>query len=53
MADTLTPELLQTGEFAALIRDFCVTGATSSPTIFAEAITGSDRCCSRSSATNR
>jgi transaldolase len=41
--DTLSRELLQTGEFAALIRDFGVTGATSNPTIFAKAITGSDR----------
>jgi transaldolase len=40
--DTLSRELLQEGEFAALIRDFGVTGATSNPTIFAKAITGSD-----------
>ena len=30
------------GEFAALIRDYSVTGATSNPTIFATAINGSD-----------
>src|SRR5690242_21327515 len=40
--DTLSRELLETGEFASLIRDFSVTGATSNPTIFAKAITGSD-----------
>jgi transaldolase len=41
--DTLSRELLDSGEFAALIRDYSVTGATSNPTIFAKAITGSDR----------
>jgi transaldolase len=41
--DTLSRELLQRGEFATLIADYCVTGATSNPTIFAKAITGSDR----------
>jgi len=40
--DTLSRQLLQGGEFAELIRDFSVTGATSNPTIFAKAITGSD-----------
>ena len=40
--DTLSRELLQSGEFAELIREFSVTGATSNPTIFAKAITGSD-----------
>ena len=40
--DTLSRELLQGGEFAELIRDYSVTGATSNPTIFAKAITGSD-----------
>jgi transaldolase len=40
--DTLSRELLQSGEFATLIRDFSVTGATSNPTIFAKAITNSD-----------
>jgi transaldolase len=40
--DTLSRELLQSGEFAALINDCSVTGATSNPTIFAKAITGSD-----------
>lgn len=40
--DTLSRQLLQSGKFAALIRDFSVTGATSNPTIFAKAITGSD-----------
>ena len=40
--DTLSRQLLQSGEFAELIRDFSVTGATSNPTIFAKAITGSD-----------
>ena len=41
--DTLSRELLESGEFAALVRDYAVTGATSNPTIFAKAITGSDR----------
>ena len=41
--DTLSRELLDSGEFAALIADYAVTGATSNPTIFAKAITGSDR----------
>jgi transaldolase len=40
--DTLSRELLESGEFAELIRDFSVTGATSNPTIFAKAITSSD-----------
>ena len=40
--DMLSRRLLQSGEFATLIRDFCVTGATSNPTIFAKAITESD-----------
>jgi len=41
--DTLSRELLQTGQFAELIGDYSVTGATSNPTIFAKAITSSDR----------
>ncbi len=41
--DTLSRELLDSGGFAELIRDWGVTGATSNPTIFAKAITGSDR----------
>jgi transaldolase len=41
--DTLSRELLDTGAFATLIDDSAVTGATSNPTIFAKAITGSDR----------
>jgi transaldolase len=41
--DTLSRELLDTGAFATLIGDSAVTGATSNPTIFAKAITGSDR----------
>jgi transaldolase len=41
--DTLSRELLDTGAFGRLIRDSAVTGATSNPTIFAKAITGSDR----------
>ena len=39
--DTLSRQLLENGEFAELIRDCSVTGATSNPTIFAKAITGS------------
>ena len=41
--DTLSRELLESGAFAELIADSAVTGATSNPTIFAKAITGSDR----------
>ena len=41
--DVLSRELLDSGEFETLIRDYAVTGATSNPTIFAKAITGSDR----------
>jgi transaldolase len=41
--DTISRELLETGDFARLIRDDSVTGATSNPTIFAKAITGSSR----------
>ena len=40
--DTLSRELLESGEFSELVRDYAVTGATSNPTIFAKAITGSD-----------
>ena len=39
--DTLSRELLDSGQFAELIADFAVTGATSNPTIFAKAITSS------------
>jgi transaldolase len=41
--DTLSRELLDSGRFSALIAGSAVTGATSNPTIFAKAITGSDR----------
>jgi transaldolase len=41
--DTLSRELLQSGKFERLIRELGVSGATSNPTIFAQAITGSDR----------
>jgi transaldolase len=40
--DTLSRELVESGAFAALISEHGVTGATSNPTIFAKAITGSD-----------
>jgi transaldolase len=40
--DTLSRELLDSGEFRVLVRDYAVTGATSNPTIFAKAITGSE-----------
>jgi transaldolase len=40
--DTLSRQLIRSGEFEALIRDYKITGATSNPTIFAKAITGSD-----------
>ncbi len=41
--DTLSRDLLDSGEFAALVTDWYVTGATSNPTIFAKAIRGSQR----------
>jgi transaldolase len=41
--DTLSRELLKSGEFERLVRDYAVSGATPNPTIFAKAITGSDR----------
>jgi transaldolase len=41
--DTLSRELLDSGGFGQLIGDYGVTGATSNPTIFARAITDSDR----------
>jgi transaldolase len=41
--DMLSRELLETGAFAGLIADRAVTGATSNPTIFARALTTSDR----------
>jgi len=41
--DTLSRELLDSGAFGSLIAESAVTGATSNPTIFAKAITGSDR----------
>jgi transaldolase len=40
--DTLSRDLLESGRFSALVDDFAVSGATSNPTIFAKAITGSD-----------
>jgi transaldolase len=33
--DTLSRDLLDSGAFAELVRDYAVTGATSNPTIFA------------------
>jgi transaldolase len=41
--DTLSRELLESGRFSELVRAHGVSGATSNPTIFAKAITGSDR----------
>src|SRR5215210_2258174 len=41
--DTLSRDLLESGAFATLVSDLAVTGATSNPTIFAKAITGSER----------
>ena len=40
--DTLSRDLLDSGAFAELIADCAMTGATSNPTIFAKAITGSN-----------
>jgi transaldolase len=41
--DTLSRELLDSGRFSQLIHDYAVTGVTSNPTIFAKALTESDR----------
>jgi transaldolase len=41
--DTLSRDGLEDGAFATLVDEFAVTGATSNPTIFAKAITASDR----------
>lgn len=41
--DSLSRDLLEEGEFARMINRLAVTGATSNPTIFAKAITTSDR----------
>ena len=41
--DTLSRDLLDTGDFARLVDRRHVTGATSNPTIFAQAITSSSR----------
>ena len=41
--DTLSRELLESGEFGRYVADLSVTGATSNPTIFATAIKGSSR----------
>jgi transaldolase len=40
--DTLSRQLLVSGQFEGLTREYSVTGATSNPTIFAKAITGSE-----------
>jgi transaldolase len=40
--DTLSRDLLESGEFADLVASYGVTGATSNPTIFAKAIAGTD-----------
>jgi transaldolase len=40
--DDLRRDLVSTGELARLFRDDAITGVTSNPTIFANAITGSD-----------
>jgi transaldolase len=41
--DTLSRGLLESGEFATLVDQYAVSGATSNPTIFAKAISESDR----------
>ena len=40
--DDLSRERLTTGNLAALIRDYCVTGVTTNPTIFAAAVSAGD-----------
>jgi transaldolase len=41
--DSLSRELLETGELGRLIREDFVSGATSNPTIFAKALAGTER----------
>jgi transaldolase len=41
--DSLSRELLETGELGRLIREDFVSGATSNPTIFAKALVGTER----------
>ena len=41
--DTLSRDLLESGDLATLVDQYAVSGATSNPTIFAKAITASDR----------
>jgi transaldolase len=41
--DTLSRDLLESGEFADLVATYGVSGATSNPTIFAKALAGSER----------
>lgn len=41
--DMLSRDLLETGEFERFVRECAVSGATSNPTIFAKAITGTER----------
>jgi transaldolase len=41
--DSLSRDLVESGDFEAMIADWAVTGATSNPTIFAAAIARSDR----------
>jgi transaldolase len=41
--DTLSRDLLDSGAFTRMVADCAVSGATSNPTIFAKAITGSSR----------
>jgi transaldolase len=45
--DSLSRELLESGELARLIREDHVTGATSNPTIFAKALIGTERYASQ------
>src|SRR5512132_4625685 len=40
--DTLSRELLESGDFERYVREYGVSGATSNPTIFERAISGSD-----------
>lgn len=41
--DDLSRDLLESGELMRLVQEEAVTGATSNPTIFARAISGSER----------
>jgi transaldolase len=49
--NVLSRDLLESGDFAMLVCDRGVSGVTSNPTIFANAITPASNCCVASTPT--